>query len=84
MRAVFLSALLVAGCGGAAPAPERPAPPPTPVSVDVLAYNAWLLPPIADDRLARATAMPEHLGGYDVVVVSELFDAEAREAFAAG
>jgi len=82
VRALLLTTLLALGC--ARPGPERPEPPPEPVSVDVLAYNAWMLPPVADDRLARAQAIPERLGGYDVVVVSELFDAEARAAFAAG
>ncbi len=72
------------GCSRGVATLERPLPPPPPQSVDVLAYNAWMLPPIADDRVARAAVMPQALGGYDVVVVSELFDAEARQAFAAG
>ncbi|MBO6938350.1 MAG: sphingomyelin phosphodiesterase [Deltaproteobacteria bacterium] len=52
--------------------------------MDVLAYNAWMLPPVADDRVARAQVIPAALEGYDVVVVSELFDREAREVFAEG
>lgn len=79
-------AVVFAGLGcarGAAPVRE-PQPPPPPQSVDVLAYNAWMLPPIADDRVARAEAMPAALGGYDVVVVSELFDHEARAIFEEG
>ncbi len=54
-------------------------PPPGPSdTLDVLAYNVWMLPPVARDRLERAAAIPTHLQGYDVVVLSELFDDAAR------
>lgn len=66
--------------GSAAPAPaqiERPAPRPA-ETLDVLAYNVWMLPPIARDRPERAAAIAAHLRGYDVVVLSELFDEAPR------
>ncbi|HJL00381.1 MAG TPA: sphingomyelin phosphodiesterase [Polyangiaceae bacterium LLY-WYZ-15_(1-7)] len=85
MRASLFACVLLVACGSAAPradtvaAPE-PEPPPTPLGVDVLAYNAWMLPPVARDMGSRAAAIPRHLHGVDVVVLSELFDDGARQA----
>lgn len=39
-----------------------------------------MLPPLARDRESRARAIPPHLDGFDVVVLSELFEDVSREA----
>ncbi len=99
LSALWGSTLLALGACGAAPAggsPRRRAEPtaegqeqaapraaPRAETLDVLAYNVWMLPPVARDRAERASAIAAQLGGYDVVVLSELFDHAARETLVA-
>ena len=65
--------IFVAGC---APSMSTPPTDPTvaPFTLDVLAYNTWMLPPVSRDNAARADAIPNFLAGYDIVVLNELFE----------
>ncbi len=73
--------ILLVACGGAAPVAEVE-PPPTPRVVRVLTHNVWMLPPVSRDNLERAAALPDTFAGHDAVVLTEMFDAEARNAIA--
>jgi endonuclease/exonuclease/phosphatase family metal-dependent hydrolase len=77
--------LTLTACGGRQPAPAtpEPEPPPEPMTLDVLSYNVWLLPPAAVDRETRAELIPAHLLGYDVVVLNEAWEDEPRERIVA-
>ena len=88
LSAALLSVALACGAPGGPPGaisasvPPPPPPPPT-VTVEILTYNTWLLPPLAPDRAARASAMPDHLLGQDVLVLTEAFDDDVRPTLVA-
>jgi endonuclease/exonuclease/phosphatase family metal-dependent hydrolase len=79
----------VGGC--ARPSSSDIAPPgaaeePGAGELSVLAYNVYLRPRILfrDGQLARAALLPAALTGYDVLILSEVFDERAREILLAG
>ena len=70
---VVALAVVVVGCA----APARAATD----RFEVLSYNTWLRPAVVfpgDVQQPRARLLAQVLRGYDVVVLQELFDAEAR------
>ncbi|MDF1522749.1 MAG: sphingomyelin phosphodiesterase [Trueperaceae bacterium] len=80
---VLLSVLLwSAFLVGAQAARAQGAPAAAPLVLDVLTFNAALLPEIAadTDQATRAARMAPHLVGYDVLVLQELFVNRWREA----
>jgi hypothetical protein len=51
-------------------------------TIDVLAYNVYMLtPPTAfTDQEERAGILPAHIGGYDAIILSEVFYNSARDS----
>lgn len=75
-------AILLATASWASAQPASAQPASTPLVLDVLTFNAALLPEIAADtrQAERAARMAPHLEGYDVLVLQELFVNAWREA----
>jgi endonuclease/exonuclease/phosphatase family metal-dependent hydrolase len=59
-----------------------PVPPSDDHTIDVLSYNVYMLtPPTAyTDQAERAAILPDHIGGYDAIILSEVFYNEARDS----
>lgn len=86
MRGLGLTFLvaMVAGCGAVVPglqgaSPGAMAARSTAAILDLVTYNTFGLPaPFGKSLAARFAAMPETLGGHDVVGLQETFSGEAR------
>jgi len=81
LRAMLATALAFSlmACGARRHPTPAEAPPPEPVTLDVLSYNVWFLPPTSRDDAARAERIPDHVLGYDVVVLNEAWDDTLRD-----
>ncbi|MFD2179572.1 sphingomyelin phosphodiesterase [Veronia pacifica] len=53
---------------------------PDPNTLKIMTYNIWALPGIASKISERFALLPDHLKGYDVIALQEVF-AGGREAF---
>jgi endonuclease/exonuclease/phosphatase family metal-dependent hydrolase len=59
-----------------------PVPPSDAHTFDILSYNVYMLtPPTAyTDQAERAAILPDHIGGYDAIILSEVFYNDARDS----
>jgi len=54
-------------------------------TLDILAYNIYMLSGVLGrDQYARADLIPDHIKGYDTLILSEAFDNGAREDLLSG
>lgn len=62
---------------------SRPMPTPSGAGLRLLALNAYMVPSFSEAIDARAHRLGQALGGYDVLVLGELFDDSARRVLLA-